>query len=462
MLLEPQTPTVDLSAATLAKYRRVLPENEWRALDAWATTLYPYQRAWVFEPARRAIALGSRQIGKSHGTAGTGVLWGAFNGELTTIVSIGQLESSEVLDKVARHADVLTRLGSRMARVVGKSGTQIRFASGGRVLALPSTGGRSFTGNLFLDELAYQEHAEGVWDSAMPTTIRRGLKSRIASTANGIGNLFHSLWSEPEKHIGYATHETPLKMALDAGMRVDLLDCWSAVAKGDRRLFDQIFNCRFLDGEQQHIPTEAITAATTDNLYVIPGTGVWYAGLDIGENSDRTALVVVHFDGEVARVRAVVTMKRTEHGALQNLVAWAFQTWDLRRLCVDATGLGTFPTQEMAKKFGSQRVEAVRFSSTSKEELATTLYSAFLDEWVRIPSHDGATQTIEPGGSVALQRDVMALRRTRLPGGAVRYDAPRTSEGHADRAWSLALALYGITNRPTGKTVRFDGERTAA
>ncbi len=462
MLLDPQTETLDRSADTLDRYRRALPVYEWKALEAWSTTFYPYQRAWVFEPARRALALGSRQIGKSHGTAGTGTLWGAFNGELTTIVSIGQLESTEVLDKVIKHASILERLGSRMARVVSASKTHVAFASGGRVLALPSTGGRSFTGNLFLDELAYQEHGDEVWDSAMPTTIRRGLKSRIASTANGVGNLFHTLWTEPEKRVGYATHETPLKVALDAGMHVDLLDCWSAVAKADRRLFDQIFNCRFLDGAQQYIPSAAISKAATDNLYVIPSTGSWFAGLDIGRSNDLTALTVVHFDGEVARVRAIVTAKRTDHDSLQNLVAWAFKTWDLRRLCVDATGLGTFPVDEMQRKFGRQKVEGVTFSDSSKEELATTLYGAFAEEWIRIPSIDSATNTIEPGGAAALQRDVTAIRRLITTSGNVRYDANRTDEGHADRAWSLALALHAITNRPSSRQVRFDGRASAA
>ena len=291
----------------------------------------------------------------------------------------------------------------------------------------------------------------------MPTTIRQRHKSRIASTANGIGNLFHSLWSDPDKY-GLVTHETPLILALEAGMDVDLLDCWSTVAKADKRLFDQIFNCRFLDGVQQYIPSSSISACETDNLYVAPRSGVWYAGLDVGRSNDLTALVVIHFDGQIATVRAIVTAKRTDHTSLLNLVRWAFATWPIQRLAVDSTGMGTFPVDEMKRIYGKTRVEAVHFTDLAKESMATTMYSSFVDGWIRIPSVDSATKTIEQGGSAALQRDLASLKRIILPSGNIRYDAVRNSSGHADRAWALGLALDGITNRPGSFKRKFDGQ----
>ena len=452
MLLPPQTKTVDRSAETLAKYRQSLPTREWEALSCWASTFYPYQRAWVFEPARRAIHLGSRQIGKSHESSGVGVLWGAFNGELTTIVSIGQLEANEVLSKAATHAYVLQQLGAQMARVTAESKQQLNFASGGRILALPSTGGRSFTGNLFLDELAYQEHAQEVWDSAMPTTIRSGLRSRIASTANGVGNLFHKLWTDKEQRQGYATHETTLQTAIDAGMRVDLFDCWSAVAKADKRLFDQIFNCRFLDTAFQYIPSVAITECSTDDLYTYEGE--FYGGLDIGRTADLTALTIVRkcSDG-VCRLVSGRTCKRTDQVELDNMVAFAFKRYHLRRLCVDSTGLGTFPAESMQKRYGRTRVEAVTFTQGSKEDLATGLYDYLTNTLILIPLTDAALDHGEPGFADALRQDIAAIKRIVTSAGNVRYDAPHTDDGHADRAWSLALALHAVGKPPSLKYV---------
>lgn len=408
----------------------------------------------MFEPSRRAICCASRQYGKSHGTAAAGAAWGAFNGELTTIISKGETESLEVLDKVIKHAQVLEALGSRMARH-RKSGNWVHFESGGRVLAAPSTGGRGFTGNLFLDELAYHEHAEETWDAAMPVTMRGGFRVRIASTPNGIGNLFHGLYTDPAKRAGYAVHEIPLLVAINEGLTVDLQHCW-AMAKGDRRLFDQFFNCQFLDGQQQYIPTEYVNAATSSNCYVYGGE--FYAGLDIGRDNDLTALVVVHWDGALATVVAIRTVKRTDHQALLDLAGEAFSLYGVRRLCVDQTGLGIFPVDEMRRLFGRQRVEGVTFGLNSKEELATTLHGAFTGQWVRLPRSDDAIGNINPpGGAASLVTDICSLRRIITSAGNIRYDAPRTADGHADRAWALALALHAITNRPATRSVHFGG-----
>ena len=454
----------------LDRYKRTLPAREYVALLAWLGSFFPYQLAWVLETARHAISNKGRQIGMSHASAAAAVLWSVFHGELTVIISKTDDAALETFIKAKKHAEVLREFGSRLAEPTRDKNNELWFRGGGRIKSRPSTGAQGDTGNVIIDEFAYHEDQGKTWDRAAAATTHGSYRLRVISTPNGIGNKFHEIATaaipveesteQDRRSSKWILHTVPMARAIREGMPVDLPSCWQK-SNGDPRIFAQLYECKFLDGAQQYIPSPAITSAATENLYVIPGTGAWYAGLDIGENSDRTALVVVHFDGELARVRTIVTVKRTEHDALQNLVAWAFQTWDLRRLCVDATGLGTFPTQEMAKRFGSQRVEAVKFSNASKEELATTLYSAFLDGWLRIPSSDEATATIEPGGAVALQRDVMSLRRIILPSGAIRYDAPRTSEGHADRAWSLALALYGITNRPTGKTVRFDGESAA-
>src|ERR1700733_12492117 len=132
---------------SLEIYRSCLPKHEYAALESWATTFYPVQLDWMLTPEQLAICNKSRQIGLSHSSAAVGVLWGAFHGELTTIVSVGQEESDEVLDKAKKHAAVLAKLGSDMARSVKSNTEEILFASGGRILSLPSSGGRGFTGN---------------------------------------------------------------------------------------------------------------------------------------------------------------------------------------------------------------------------------------------------------------------------------------------------------------------------
>lgn len=438
--------TADLERhrSRLSRYRRALPPNEWLALRAWLSTFYGFQLDWLLERSAEAICNKARQIGLSHTTAGVGIVWGAFHGETTTIISVGELESGEVLAKARRHAEVLQRLGSKMARTTRQSSTQVAFESGGRILALPSTGGRSFSGNVFLDEYAYQEHAAKVWDAAAAVTAL-GHKLRVVSTPNGVGNEFEKLWrgtGEDTKLARWARHEIPIERAEADGYPVDMGKLWS-IAKGDPRIFDQLFRCQFLNNAAQYLPTESVDACSDDDLYTFDGE--YYAGLDIGRTVDRTVLIVVRAtpNGGPRVVQHIETCLRTSADELEAMVARAFQRFDLRRLCVDSSGLGAFPAERMQRKHGRMRVEPVTFTQATKEDLATGLYSAFTEGTVKIPQTDEAG--LSPGLATGLRRDLCAIRREITSAGNVRYDAPHTDEGHADSAWALALALHACS-----------------
>ena len=221
-----------------------LPQRELDALLAWVSTFYPFQREWLLEPSRFAICLKSRQIGISHTSAACAVLWGAYLGETTTIISVGEREALEVLDKAKRHATVLAKLGASWARHRAAA-EEVAFVNGGRVIALPaSSGGRSFSGNVFLDEFAYVQRPDRVWDGASAVTMH-GYRMRVASTPDGMDNAFSNLWHSDAANRGYARHTFTLQRALDEGMKVSLDDCWK-MAKGDKRLFAQLFECSFL------------------------------------------------------------------------------------------------------------------------------------------------------------------------------------------------------------------------
>lgn len=380
---------------------------------------------------RFALLLKSRQIGASHTYAAAAVLW-ALLGETTTVISIGEREAIEFLEKCALHAKALEMLGSRWAKVERSSATVLKLASGGRIVALPATsGGRSYAGNVILDEFAYHQDPSRVWDGA-GGTVMHGFKLRVLSTPNGVGNLFHELWSNPKAHDGYALHEVTLDDARAAGMHVDEAECWR-MAHGDPRVYDQLFRCKFLDNEQQYIPSELIEAGVVDSAALLEGD--CYGGLDIGRKNDRTVLVVVRVDDAGCHwVQAVESRKRTSEDDLHALVAFAFQSWGCRRLCVDATGLGAFPVERMQKTWGRHRVEAIDFTLRSKEDLATTLYQRLADKNLKYARAEKD-----------LRDDIAAIRRIITSAGNVRYDAPATERGHADRAWALALSLHACS-----------------
>lgn len=415
---------------------RNLPRFEWDAVGLWVSQFYGYQQNWLLDQSDFATLVKARQIGGSFTYAAATVLWGLL-GEESTVVSIGERESVEFLGDAKRHAAVLETLGSRWAKAKPTI-TDLRLASGGRVIALPSTsGGRGYTGNIVLDETAYYQRPEAVWDAAAPSTMHEG-RMRVLSTPNGVGNLFHRLVTEEGPERGYRSHRVTLEQARKEGMRVDMAKCWQ-MARGDARLFAQLFACEFLDSAEQYIPTEAVNAAVRDVCELEEGE--CYAGLDIGYTNDLTALIVVRQDAfNHCWVQSITTCKRTKWEAQQELVEESFHAYGWKRLCVDATGMGTVPTELLQTRYGEQRVEGVTFTAQAKEGLATGLYQAFNDKMIRIPN--------DP----LLINDICAIRRMITSAGNVRYDATRTDKGHADRAWGLALAIHACSNEPRGST----------
>lgn len=453
-------------------YRDGLPPREWRALRAWFTTFYPFQLRWLLSRWRRAACVKSRQIGWSHTTAANAVVWGAFHGELTTVISKGEDESKEVLDKAKRHAETLVSLGSDFAEPVRSNTEELEFASGGRILALPSSGGRGFTGNVILDEFAYQQHQAKVWDAGAAVTMLGEFRLRVISTPNGTGDSFHNLTKSitAKKMKGWELQSVTINQAIEEGYPVNKDECWS-IAKGDQRLFDQLFMCSFLDGTLQYIPSEAITRCSKAKIsrHI---RGRFYAGLDIGRTVDRTVLVVVFVDDEAHKsVQWIGSCKRTSPELLHAMVADAFRTFPILRLCVDSTGIGAFETDRLEVLYPN-RVEGINFARNTKELLASALYSNLVHASVDIPADDNAIRAIltdrygrfiaddgpplplEPGTAEALRTDLCALRRIITSAGNAIYDSPHTDEGHGDSAWALGLALHACSAPVILDTVR--------
>lgn len=416
-----------LAHPTWRRLERVLPERERRAAFIWLSTFFDFQLAWLLDWSKFSILLKARGIGASHTYAAAAVLWGLI-GEKTVIISVGDREATEVLDKTKLHAGALVRFGSQWAAKTRDNESQLQLVSGGRVESLPATSAaRGYTANVLLDEFAFHHSPQKVWDAAGPAT-RLGHRGRVFSTPNGVGNLFHNMWTQRAPELGWTRHEVTIDQAIAAGLQVDLQEKWQE-SGADQRIFDQNFRCSFLDGDQQYIPTEYIERA----VYAGPPPildGHIYAGLDVGRTNDLTVLAIVKkaVDG-VVYVASIKTCKRTAWDEQISMVLGAHAAWGFERLSVDATGIGSMPAETLQKHMGRHRVEPVDFTMGSKEELATLLFQHFAQGTLAIPDDQ------------ALRQDVAAIRRIVTAAGNVTYDAPRTSEGHADRAWALALAL---------------------
>jgi phage FluMu gp28-like protein len=94
--------------------------------------------------------------------------------------------------------------------------------------------------------------------------------------------------------------------------------------------------------------------------------------------------------------------------------------------------MGTFPAAEAVRTHGP-KVEPIHFDNKKKEMMAGRLYQSLADGLLWLPANGPEASN--------LRNDIMSIRRTVTEVGTVRFEAPRTAKGHADRAWGLMMAV---------------------
>lgn len=165
-------------------------------------TLWPAQVsvAWQLMTHRLLIILKARQLGISWLCCGYALWLCLFSpGKLVLLYSQGEREAMELLRRVKSLYERLPDwLRSASPKVTQDNTTVFGWDNGSRVESLPATqkAGRSLTASLvILDEAAFQQFADALMTALKPT-IDGGGQLIIISTANGIGNLFHRLWTK--------------------------------------------------------------------------------------------------------------------------------------------------------------------------------------------------------------------------------------------------------------------------
>lgn len=157
------------------------------------------QLLWALMTARLVIILKARQLGISWICCWYALWLCLFQpGKVVLLFSKGQAEADELLRRVKALYDRLPDwLRASLPTLVKENASELAWSNGSRIRSLPATqsAGRSLTASLVvLDEAAFLQFADQLY-SALKPTIDNGGQLIILSTANGIGNLFHQLWT---------------------------------------------------------------------------------------------------------------------------------------------------------------------------------------------------------------------------------------------------------------------------
>jgi hypothetical protein len=156
---------------------------------------YAYQDALfaAYDHPRR-ILLKARQVGISQAFALEGLYTALHYPEQTILfVSRSQdLATNLLLYCYKTYSNLRSPLTLRK-----ENESEMGFVNGSRIKSLPAnrSTGRGFApSRVYLDEFAYAEYADDIYQSVSPA-VSQGGSLTIGSTPNGVGNLFHELYT---------------------------------------------------------------------------------------------------------------------------------------------------------------------------------------------------------------------------------------------------------------------------
>jgi len=408
-----------------------------------ALQLYRYERDWINDPARFLVGMWARQTGKSWSTAGKIVLDCRETENAKWIsVSSGERQVKEFMERVKFHGEVTGMAVSWAEQSYGYTHPdgyrdeykilEAQFRNGSKIIGIPANPdtARGYTGNVYLDEFSVHKNSREMWAAVFPVVSRMGLRLIVTFTPKGKQNKAYEIWHNPM----FTRHRIDIYEAVHQGCPFIIADLKDAIDDPD--LWAQEYELQFLDEATAFLTYEMINEIESD----LAGrknrerSGACYVGMDIGRRRDLTVITVLEVMGDVLWTREIVEMRKTSFYAQDTELDRIVRKYQPARVCMDQTGMGEKPVEDAKRRHGSYRVEGVLFTGPVKLDMANSLRRKVEDRLLRIPQDK------------KLRDDLHSVKKLTTSSGNIRFDAERSEDSHADRFWSLALAVHAAGN----------------
>ena len=410
--------------------------------------LLPYQRKWLEDKSRFKAGMMARQCGKTFSATleiVDSTIEAMANGikEDWIILSRGERQAQEALNEgIKKHLKAF-KISFEMLNLKWKSetkesynATEVILPNGAKITALPANPdtARGFSRNVLLDEFAFHHDSARIWAAVFPVVTRGNKKIRVISTPNGKDNKFYDIITD--KTGVWSTHSTDIYQAVTQGLNLNPDDLKAAL--GDDVSWAREYELSWVDDATAWLPYALIKEAQyeTAGRPELYGGGPCYIGNDIGRKHDLWAAVVVERVADLLIVREVVTKHNETFAEHDRELDRLMEFYNVRRLCMDETGMGAKPVEDAISRYGANLVEGITFTPANKSVMATAAKQLFEDRKIRIPL------------DAELAKDLGKLRRSFTATGGVRFDAESNASGHADRAWGLNLAVMAAQEAP--------------
>ena len=421
----------------------------------------PYQVRWINDPSPLSIGEKSRRIGRTYASSYRAVDRRVRLGTNLYFSSADLSTAREFIDYCRRWAE-FTNFAARhsveedVIEDEKMTSFVLTFANGARIVAGSSNPKffRGKGGDADGDEFAFHARPRELIKAMQPAALFAGHRLRLWSTHNGEGSYFNHLLRQARAgELKAAVHRVTVLDAVEQGIVEKLLGLrgrderarreWLDTLRStvpDEDVWNEEYLCRPSSEQSSLLSYDLIRGCEAGDLRLAPtvealGTpaagagGPLYAGYDVGRKHDRSVLWVSEKVGDVYWTRMMAVIAGESYTAQEQRLNGLMRNPRVRRICVDATGIGAMLAERLVQRWG-HRAEAVTFTAAAKSELAMPLLRLFQDRLLRVPAE------------ADVREDLHSVRKVVTAANNIRLDADRDERGHADRFWALALAHH--------------------
>lgn len=336
-----------------------------------------------------------------------------------------------------------------------------------RLVSLPCRAPRGKGGHLSLDEFSFFPKDQEIYSGSLPV-ISRGGSLEIGSTPYTKTSVFYDLLNDKRNFSEYKRWELPwwFSNALCENVEQAVKEAPNLITEHRVRKFgtsilNQIFDsmslaafcteyeCEFaIDESEAFIPLELIQQNTPlGDDEIIPFRnfndliiaykpeihGHLHAGYDVGRTKDQAVLTIlgVYPGTPIKKIWCSIPYTKIPFNDQETTLCKLMNELPIFRLCIDSTGLGQHLSENLERKY-PKKLEGVTFTNPIKELLSNNLYLAFERTECLLPADRD------------LQSQIHSVKQTVTASKHARFDCEANSQHHADRYWSLCLALHAV------------------
>lgn len=403
--------------------------------------LYPYQRDFILDDSRFRIAVKSRQIGMSL-TIAFDALMKVMRGEPVYFLSRSERQAIHLLEKFYHWCDFLVQAGI-VIPFSSKTKTDCKIATPyGNIdiksLTTNNTTSEGYTGHIYFDEFALLQNSRELYNSVFPSITsndRYGIT--IISRPFGQSGLFYDIYTDENKYKDYSRHYIDINRAIKDGLKIDLKSIKSNI---DDEGFRENYLCEFIDESTSYFTYDILRKCVADIDEHLKGRK--YLGIDIGRTNDATSIVTLTKDAfEKYQVTSIINIKNKTFQEQNQIISKLIQSEKPEKVFIDKTGIG----YQIAEDLESQHsgiVKGMVFNLAVKNSMITQMKKLFEETNIKIPD------------DVRLITDIHSIKRVVSSANNLTFKSERTSKGHSDTAWGLALAVYAAVGLRTEPKIR--------